>query len=166
MIDFSLFCARDGKLSTPSTVEEHTYATDGFIAIRVPIINGYDAFPGNTKTMLSIFASEPQTYEPLPDFDDPGEQDRDCNFCGGSGQDRERGECRCCGEPYDCEYCKEGKVAKHPKGVVWHNRRLNEFYLQKIATLPGVEMSPEGSPFDLVHFRFTGGRGALMPMKP
>jgi hypothetical protein len=60
------------------------------------------------------------------------------------------------GESYVFGGEREWKV-----GVAW----FQELYLDKLTKLPNLEVSPAGQ-LEPMPFRFTGGVGLLMPMKP
>lgn len=70
MIDLAPFCSRDQSravMCRPCTDGEHTYATDGRIAIRVPFAGGIsDPFAASIK---KLFDQLPALKEPIPTFD-------------------------------------------------------------------------------------------------
>ena len=115
MIDLQRFCSNDGertvKIDMPFSAGEHTYATNGHVAIRVARIA--DVAREDGPDIGRIFKDRPPVtnLQPLPTFDLPNRPncDRctgkgatiDCTDCSGAGTSV----CDECGHESDCENC-------------------------------------------------------------
>lgn len=65
-------------------------------------------------------------------------------------------------EQIDCEKCDGTGHAFHP--VQLDGRKFQAKYLEKMLSLPGIEYAPSDDANAIMHFRFDGGIGCLMPV--
>lgn len=185
------FC-KSGKaiLSKPFSQGEHTYATDGFVAVRVPRIK---EIPENPLTpnvnALPWDHEEIADWEELPEYSFEGTGI--CRECGGTGfqqtcpecdgkgeicvstsYNEYHCECRTCGGnevvPADsgerCEACY-GTGKKLPRAVKCGRGNISIKLLEQIKRLPEVKISREGSEQGLYRFKFRGGVGLVAGYK-
>lgn len=85
-IDLNKFCDKSGKgwMSKPFTQGEYTFATNGFVLIRVPKILGIPEIGKEHKinqVFLEVFDKSPEMFYPIGDLG----QKNDCNKCDGKG---------------------------------------------------------------------------------
>lgn len=177
------FCTDFGKqhdMSEPFTDGDYTYATNGFVAIRVPAI---PSIPDNIEApdlRGQFFGFEKvQGYVSLPEFD--LDDTESCPLCQGFGKLEE---CPDCDGDANCQTCSglrqvpsaEGIVCSNCQGtlrdlnffVPFHQHGLKASNLALINLLPDVEIAIPGtgasqSIYDSVKFRFQGGEGVVMP---
>lgn len=164
-------------LAKPWRVGDYVYATDARIAVRVDPAcwDGDLAGEGDgcQPKMEPIFAgiAGVKEWAPLPKFPacedcrGTGKAGRECESCAGTGsrwckQCTDEHECQCCegvGVLYDtCDFCPV------PFGPKWVHRQL----ANKLKSLPNVEWgSADDEPLTPVFFRFTGGAGAVSPIR-
>jgi hypothetical protein len=160
-INLDLFCDPECRepgrdLSVPFSLNGHTYATNGHVAVRVPrrpdipenkeAPNADERLPWDFSRIKFGPMSEPEL---LPD---------QCWRCAGRGHEHTCPDCRC-----ECAYCNgSGKLPPRARidKAVFQTR-----YTEWIQALPGLEI---GKPMRrhprLLPFRFKGGEGLLCPM--
>lgn len=120
-------------LSVPFSLNGHTYATDGVIAVRVPrrpdIPENKEA-PSIEKLERLPWDFSRVKFERLPEFKpEPNE----CWACDGTGHQHKCPDCHC-----ECQYCN-GSGKRTPLiriGKVAFNAR----YMELIQRLPGLEI--------------------------
>lgn len=190
-IDLKQFCA-DGNdfrgLGHPYSDGQYTYASNGHIAVRVPLREPAD--DGQTKIGASIIRATQALFNdeslfvecgPIPACSMPN--DSICPFCLGEGIYSKCPDCDGFGiVEYDereetCDTC-EGKrtdvvcngcngSGKHffarikltkQIGIAWG-------YLRIIESLPDAQINLSGGAADVIRFRFSGGLGAVMPVR-
>lgn len=171
------FCAAPGSdlrkwLTEPFSHEGFTYATNGHILVRVPLIEGFPAATaGNPKLgehvvgIMKRFDGavfvKPESVS-LPDIEESSKE-VECDSCEGRGTDHDCPSCTC-----ECDDCggsgKETKVDTVSTDFCGCTFRLK--YVGQVLALPGVEIAPT-SPNSKTQlpllFRFDGGAGVLMP---
>lgn len=150
-------------------------ATDGRIAIEVSA----KMFPavgppeGRFPRFDDVFGSfkDVKSWINLPPIvacdkcESTGEIKGDCEYCKGSG------ECSCaCGDEHDCGGCngtgKEYLRDCRDCQPIILGRRIKRGYAEKVAKLPRVVVgAATEDPLDLLYFKFTGGRGAVCPLR-
>jgi hypothetical protein len=159
-VDLNLFCdpkrrAPGSDLSVPFSLNGHTYASNGHIAVRVPrrpdipenkeAPNAAERLPWDFSRVKFGPLPEP---EPLPD---------QCWVCDGRGHKHKCPDCRC-----ECEHCYG--FGKLPPRVRIGKAIFASQYIEWIQALPGLEI---GKPMRQhprpLPFRFKGGEGLLMP---
>lgn len=174
-LDLKRFCATAQDdyrkwLHTPFSIGEFTYATDGAIMIRVPLVAEWPA-PENRKLDVhcaDLFKSlgEVTFISPLPattPSDVETSEEVECEACDGRGHDHECPDCTC-----TCDNCggsgNEKKVDKI--STVFHGNIYRLKYVREILALPGIEIAPDSvnEPKRVpLLFRFDSGAGVLMP---
>ena len=197
MLDLSQFCGTDTdthSFSTPFSDGEYTYATDGFMMVRVPYIKGTErAAP--VKLASSFFSpSANGAWQSIKGVPKPALKQcpqckgtkfaNECEDCEGIGEvSLDHGnwtyevECKeCDGEGFvpggetTCSYCHgTGDVyADLYDSVRIEGTRLSLHLLDKIKPLPNIEIylpAPSTGPAKgVVPFRFDGGDGIIMAM--
>ena len=155
-IDLQSFCSKTVPyLDHPFSKGAFTYATDRFMLIRVPLRPECPEQDKPTKEKLDAvadFDAPVSQWEKLPVIPEPVP----CEFCRDG-----RCYCPCCGEE-DCGKCDGSGHAK--ASVKIGERTIDARFLRKIATLPNVEIAPEGLKDTAMLFRFDGGVGCVMPI--
>ena len=184
------FCSLDREqLTEPFSQGEFTYATDGWIAVKVPRIENVpeNQFAPNMERLAWDHDSL-KDWGNLPEYslEDAGP----CRQCGGKKFQQTCPECNGDGEVYaetgyneylcDCKTCgAEGTISAESGDtcdacagtgkdlrtpVPWATGAINSLLLEKIRVLPGVQLSKKGDGFEAYRFRFDGGSGMIMPM--
>lgn len=177
------FCHKDAEKSTigaPWSRGDYTFATDGFLAIRVSRIH---TIPENEKApdVGRCFPSgDPLGWYPVPDVSQieapacpvckGSHVNVDCRECCGSGTldfssayNEYTVECKLCdgcGYLAECDYCHGlGKVL--PEGVeIGHSIRFRLESLAKLSMIPGCEIGPVAIDRPAL-LRFDGGDGIV-----
>lgn len=161
MVDLKKFCGTDTwrtYLHEPFSRGEYTYATNGAIIVRVPLVAEIGEDP-RTPNPEKIFAPMPADgWRPLRVALPTVAQTEVCGSCY-RGFEHDCPDCTCV-----CDECGgsgevEQKFSTDIGGVIFDVK-----YIRMIAELPGVEIcvTDGKSP---TFFRFDGGVGALMPMR-
>lgn len=166
-IDLQQFCETDAGyrlyLRKPFSQSGATWATNGHIAVRVPLRP--DA-PEQDKPGCAQLASAIDNFEgaflPMSLFTIPAFEPKtikaDCTECEGSGREHDCPSCTCV-----CDKCG-GKGFTEDKtvgSVSLFGQIFNIEYLRQISTLPSVEIASLPKT-GMAVFRFDGGDGLLM----
>lgn len=192
-INLKKFCDIDNEhLREPFSEGDHSYATNGHILIRVPRVEGFkEGRPGTIKLDEFIFEGG-AGYDALPNYDPPKKEKCDtckghgkvspCEECDGdgdvewfSGFNWYSDGCKSCqghgsvvGNDKVCPECEgEKTVYVDPWSFVDigdDERALAVILLEKMKTLPGVELGGLIKEKGYVPFRFSGGDGVVMTM--
>lgn len=183
---------RTVDLARPFSEGDYTYASDGWIALRVPRVDGVPE-NGNAPlpSRLPWDHDEIGDWIDLPDYDlDDAD---DCRRCKGSGREKSCYECHGAGEVelhsgyhvYSCECltCGGGGILAavskddDPCGdcngtgkrlmtpVEWGRAHISMALLERIKVLPGVQLSKHGADLQPFRFKWDGGVGLVMPMR-
>lgn len=168
-VDLSLFCSYDLarlEMATPWNSQDHTYATDGRIIVRVaartewrdPESGEFSPTPKFRKEARKLFAGiakHPEmTFVALPDT--PLQPCLDCN---GKGEISDNN------GAYSCFECEETGMAYDPAGVQVGLRRIRTRYFALLRGLPGILVASEhGGQYESLPFVFTGGSGLVAPL--
>lgn len=161
MVDLKKFCGTDTwrtYIHDPFSRGEYTYATDGAIIVRVPLVAEIGETP-RTPNPEKIFAPMPADgWRTLRVALPTVAPTKECGSCY-HGFEHDCPDCTC-----ECDECKgtgfvEPNLSTEIGGVIFDLK-----YIRMVAELPGVEVViTDGiSPS---FFRFEGGDGALMPMR-
>ena len=192
------FCATDAghiNLATPFSKGEYSYATNGYILIRVPRLADVperDDAPSTDSlfpykdppewfalTEIAMPDVAPITEKTCPDCNGiVGEEGAECPECDGDGivefdnrySDYEI-DCKTCdgeGKIKKCETCNStGKIeVKSLNPVAVGGAHFQLHYLLLLKELPNCKIGPAEKPMGQAPFQFDGGDGLLMPMKP
>jgi len=194
--DLQKFCSSDGtryKLSTPFSIEDHTYACDGRIIIRVPAIAEArrDNVPDGVANVIPPPGDDWREVEYPTGWESFDVHPTKCESCNGVGKLPEclkcdgAGECDHCGETCrrcdgtgldadgngepkaPCEDC-DGTGSHESAFLVSLNRggvTVNLKYLKLIGSLPGSKLLHRGDEKTLLRFEFDGGIGGVMPTR-
>jgi hypothetical protein len=159
-INLDLFCDPECRepgrdLSVPFSLNGHTYATNGHIAVRVPrrpdIPENKEA--PNAEGLPWNFSRV--TFGPLPE---PELLLDRCLMCLGRGRKHECPDCSC-----ECGHCNGS--GKTPPRVRIGKAVFAVRYIEWMLALPGLETGkPMRKHPQLLPFRFNGGEGLLCPM--
>lgn len=179
------FCNTDDeRLKTPYSIGDYTYATDGMILIRVPLMAEY---PENSiaPDPEKLDYEKPEKWYPVENIKMPREVD--CDFCEGQGRNFECPECDGKGIVWllnnysrypdiDCnscdgsgviKFCEEcdgtGKGSRQKKPMNFNGVTFDQRYLALLSELPNCEIGLI-SKTATTPFRFDGGSGSIMPM--
>jgi hypothetical protein len=169
------FCSTDvlrHAITEPFSAGGFTYATTGLILLRVPLLRDVPERPDAPKL------DEAMDKFPKPDvsvewFDFPIAPEKPakeptviCDDCSGSGEVR----CSHCDNWTDCEECGgTGQIESSEtiQAVLVGNRKMNGDHLRLIATLPNPKAAiNHGGGMDPIAFKFDGGIGLVMPLRP
>jgi hypothetical protein len=194
--DLQKFCSSDGtryKLSTPFSIEDYTYASDGRIIIRVAAIAEArrDDVPDGLAEVIPPPGADWREVEFPPGWESFEALPNPCRACQGVGKLPEcrrcdgTGECDHCGEQCrrcdgrgvdvdsndtptrECEDC-DGSGMREAAFLVSLNRggvTVNLKYLKLIASLPGWKLTHRGNEKTVLRFEFDGGAGGVMPTR-
>lgn len=157
-INLNLFC--DPKrcefgcdLSVPFSLNGHTYATNGHIAVRVPRRPDIPENKEAVKAEGLPWDFSRVKFGPLPEPELLPDQ---CWKCAGRGHKHECPDCRC-----ECKACAgSGKL---PSRVKIGKAVFAGQYIEWVRALPGLEIG-KPKPSTPLPFRFKGGEGLLMPL--
>jgi hypothetical protein len=150
-------CEPGCDLSVPFSLNLHTYAINGEIAVRVP---RHPDIPENKEAPNAKAEGLPWDFSrvkfgPLPEPEPLSDR---CMACGGQGRKHYTcPDCHC-----ECEFCA-GSGKTPPR--VWVGKAIfASRYIEQMQTLPGLEIGKPKPPPHPLPFRFKGGEGLLMPM--
>jgi hypothetical protein len=183
-------CPSIYDLSAPFSDENYTYATNGFLCLRVARVPEITApVPIESIKTMQFSPTIDGKWSAIPKFRLPDTEK--CTSCGGSGRVQTCEECDGTGEvgfenafndyEFECKSCRGGGVPKgdevdckdcdgtgaQVEGVYLvdvFDRKVSGQSLALIYDLPGVELfSEESNQFN--YFRFDGGVGIFMGVK-
>lgn len=165
MVDLNTFCGKDSRayLRQPFSVGQFTYASDGYIAVRVPrqdeIADSGDV--GVVKRLAEFFADvETKAFRPckftLPE--PPPARKKTCPECGGTGHEHDCPDCLC-----ECDACDgTGTEETTPEvSVDIFGVPFNRDHLALLTALPDLAICVD-TPNNPACVRFTGGFGIIM----
>lgn len=170
-IDLKQFCGDDDfrpYIRAPFRYKGHVYATDGRVLIRVADNQSYQSSDKvAVEKVLDLDA--PREFLRAPATKQfpkkrPVEKVR-CPDCDGRGTDHDCERCEC-----TCYSCKgSGSIEEKPEvSTIFGGQIFDLEYVRLLYTLPDLEIAPnpaDAPMFTPLFFRFTGGVGALMPMR-
>jgi hypothetical protein len=194
MIDLQKFCHKNNNtMNRPWTKLNYTYATNGFILVRVPAVYGIEEnsmAPNNAPSLLpeNIITGKDDWIIPTVEK----VKLRTCSSCGGIGRMSNCPECG--GEGFvtldnqhnsyevDCQTCDGYGTLGDDKGDMicnecigtgkaWPDKAItiggNTFtlsILRLIVDLPDIKIEPEAQNENPVQFCFDYGDGVIMPL--
>jgi hypothetical protein len=167
VIDLRPFCSTSSfrrALMNPFSAGEHTYATNGHIAIRVSRrvdVPEVDDAPDLGK----LFKENTDTFIPwrsLRKFARPEATGTECSVCHGRGRAHDCPDCTC-----TCAECDGTGLEYNDISMFIGEHLFNVKYVWMLVNLPETEV-PESfakDRYDPMPFRFTGGEGLLMGVR-
>ena len=162
------FCAADRTRwgdKTPVTIGRYTYATNGFIFIRVPAMKRYprvgkNELRGNERfydTMIPPLVG--MKFIPLALPEKPAHAAQYCHRCEGEKRTKWDGRSKCT----VCDGTGRGAcynpVRLGDTFIAWH-------HLYLISLLPSPRIAFQTTATDAIPFRFAGGVGVVAPKIP
>jgi len=176
-IDLQQFCCEANGirpyLERPFRLGDFTYATNRWVLVRVPAVDGdpaadFSEASGlirealNSESIDKILAAQPDaTFAPLR-VTLPARERKPCSYCGGSGAVTSDATGAMICDDCDGAGSFEVETSVSIAGVLFQAK-----YIAQIAALPEAEFPTNpAAGRDVVPcpFRFRGGVGALMPM--
>lgn len=185
------FCAAENdeihpKMQRPWSAGEFTFATNGHLLIKVPrlqdvpeMVNPIDVTRGWPQEEAAEWFDVPACEAPA-DVVCPkckGKQPKTgaCPECAGDGEiefsnmhNTYTVECATCdGEGTEpiCSNCDGAGMVEVIEGIPVGCSGFSKKYLALLATLPNCKIGPVGQTIS-AWFRFDGGEGAIMPLRP
>jgi hypothetical protein len=188
--DLMPFCEASRKgIAQPWSAGDYTYATNGRVLIRIPRLGDVPECALAPKAAQLFNQERGQVKRQLAEINFIFIPEIFCPYCNGAGKLTECPECHgdgkviatnfhndyevdCAtcggtGKPPLCEICVgTGKIISdepHKVGKSWYQK----IYLELLKTLPDcVLYESYPKPLSPAYFRFNGGDGLLMPMRP
>lgn len=170
MIDLTPFCNPDcprEELRQPFSDGAFTYATDGYVIVRVPGKLTDVTEPPFTSNISTIFDGiDTHAYaDPITITVPPGqERTETCPQCEGTGLAHDCPTCRC-----DCKECLGAKFVTVTEEVILSYRGVyfDARYFRRVAALPRPQLQAAIPPAATsVAFRFDGGYGLIAIFHP
>ena len=182
-------CSANSHFAQPVTRGEFTYATNGFMIIRVSKIDRFTSNPPFDIHKVAITPEHAGEWIDIPEYKTPEKVKctschgigfcQECHECDGEGivfwntdKHRYEAECaECYGEGYipggdkKCPYCDNGFAYENdwlPINI--HGEKINTAILDKIKGLPGIKIFIPSAE-DIISFKFDYGDGAIMCMR-
>jgi len=166
-LDLTPYCSTDPLrpyLHAPFTQGGHTFATNGYILVRVTLRPDVLPPPENKPRADKLFARDwREPTMPLPAFTLPEERLRECENC--KGEKHNFHACECC--ECTCEACDdEGRVSSlNTVSVGLCGAFFAAKYARMLQPLPGIRVAPSKDAMSPMPFAFDGGEGLLMPLR-
>ena len=168
-VDLSKFCAPSGffrkDVTRPFSDALWTYATDGSIAVRVARIDTITALGPDAESVFSGLRFSDLHPATIPHLRPLRRLDADvvCPECNGQCGLRDKACIECVGTGI---LWTAGEI--DPDDLSWAGigaAMFNPDYIIKISGLPDLRIPAEPRPDEAMPFSFTGGVGALMPLR-
>lgn len=173
------FCGRDETrpyLTLPIDDGDKTYCTDARVIIRVPKFehepNDRIGVQNAVEKIRTFYKLDGHSdYKPLPVEPADAPWGKACEQCDGKGN-TDHVTCGTCGAignlgvTIRCPECGGTGRDYYNARVTFGNQDLNPFYIKLISQLPNVVAANPKDPGHPLHFKFDGGDGLLMPMRP
>jgi hypothetical protein len=163
-IDLSKFCAEEGRryhLGNPFSRAGYTWATDGKILLRVPLRADVPDVEGAPHTER-VWSDAKGAFVPVQAFKVPDPERMQCDVCEGRGTMHDCPDCTC-----ECDECEgTGQIEEATFVSIGDGPTMQRKYALKIMALPGLEVEVPELTVERMHFRFEGGEGIVMLMRP
>ena len=164
-VDLSQFCAGEEgfrhHLSKPFSRAGYTWATDGKILVRVPIRDDVPDVDGAPHTER-VWSDPKGNFVPVRAFHIPEPERMRCDVCDGRGTEHDCPDCTC-----KCDQCDGwGQMEEATFVSIGDGPTIQRRYAVKLMTLPGLEVEVPDPTIVRMHFRFIGGEGIAMLMRP
>lgn len=167
MINLQDFCGDENssfRLATPFSKGEWSYATNGHILIRVPLIAGLREDGPNADKMFEVNCKNiaPPSITFAVELPPLETQSEECSECDGTGNPHDCPACEC-----KCDEC-DGRGSwdvSSDKGVsvAIGGVPFGCGLIRLLMTLPALRIAPPQQKKAL-YFAFDGGDGLLMPL--
>lgn len=160
-INLRPFCSTEfyrPALMQPFSIGDHSFATNGHIAIRV-VRRADVPDRSDAPDMGRLFKDTiGVSWRPLRKFDVPKEIEERCRTCDGRGHKHDCPDCEC-----ECENCGGTGIAVEGFSICIGEGIFNVKYVLLLASLSGI-MVPEivNDVSNPMPFKFDGGDGMLM----
>ncbi len=162
-INLKLFCSKDDfyrNLHEAFSRGQWTYATDGHVAVRVPLVPGVRTRPDAPPIEKLPFPTSETSFLPAPSVTFPAARYDDCPSCSGRGHKHDCPACECA-----CEDCRGvGQIIETVTVGIGATIFKAADYI-RIQALPGLHLGPLNEKCAPVPFRFEGGDGLIMPTR-
>ena len=147
------------KIKNPFSIGEFTYATNGHIAIRIPIMNCVPL--SNPVTPEALFKNlQKHEFEDISEIELPEfkRTQEDCLEC--------VHDCPTCFCQESCEICNgTGRIVRLTgDAAIIHGVPFDPTYISMIKSLPKPTFCKSPKQEEAAFFKFDGGCGILMPM--
>ena len=158
-IDLKNFCSADESrlyLMSPFNYKEATFATNGHIAVRVPMGSYPDKHKALTEDTLDRLVASCVRDVPMLSLDElalPSPVEGKCRFCVYWVDSKDCDECDGTGREWITQSVKIGI------------KDFDAKYIRLIATLPVAMIESTPTEGDPATFKFDGGCGCLMPLR-
>lgn len=165
-MDLNRFCETDPETSRtwmlrPFSAGDWSYATDGFIIVRVPRVPGIDEDAEGGPRCEKLFAETPASdYQPVPPIVLPETTEQDeCEHCDGRGMLHDCPSCQC-----RCYYCDGTGIEPAWSGLTFGfgDSYFHARQIARIKDLPGLKFG-KTNKMEAMRFAFDGGEGMVMP---
>lgn len=166
MIDLQPFCGTEETrhyLMKPFSKDGFTWATNGNIAIRVPLRHDVPEFDAKVplKVEMPFKGHEGATFKALPKVKWPeSDPSKACETCGGSGHQHDCPDCEC-----TCEGCDGSGQETIMASVSVRSVLFDSKYVRMILDMPSSTFSSAPKDAEPAPFTFEGGIGVLMPLR-
>lgn len=169
------FCSANAKdtgfvrpwMSIPFSFGGFSYATDGVVCVRVPRLCGSRQLSEDfqfASAVEHLFAQSPAGIWTRPPSVPLLAEYKTCDECDGLGKKKMCPECGGSGKIRVPSLIQFGDPASGPifGGQTY---AINSDVLEKITTLPGLEINTSPVDCGVFHFRFRGGAGVFMGVR-
>jgi hypothetical protein len=165
-VSLEMFCSQDRpELSRPFSIGAWTYASDGYVLVRVPRRDDVSERAAPDASRLFPDDAPKPRYRPAPKFTIPEtiQREEKCWYCRGTG--KKHGErcptCQC----EDCTSCSgTGRLTKLETVKIGY-AVFQARYISWLQSLPNLEVAKHRGGIEPLRFRFDGGEGLLMPCR-
>jgi hypothetical protein len=162
-INLQMFCASEEnkyRLNSPFSRAGYTWATDGKILVRVPLREDVPEV-GEAPHAEGAWTHADGAFVPVIAFDIPKADLMQCDMCDGRGTEHDCPNCEC-----KCDECDGTGHVEEAVFVSIGKSAMQRKYAATIMALPSLEVEIPMPDAQRMHFRFDGGEGILMLMRP
>ena len=159
MIDLLPFCGKDSYgpyIATPFTRHGFTWATNGHIAVRVPLRPDVDE-RDDAPHIEKVWSDAKSPLKEVIPFKLPERMMADCDICDGRGHMHECPDCSC-----KCEECHGSGMVEIINSVSVGKVFIQSRYAALMMSLPALRVEMAADKCDRVHFDFEGGCGLVI----
>lgn len=163
ILELQQFCSTNPNwpyLHKPWSRGEFTYATNGYIIIRLPRLADVpenEKAPDPEEKVFPSIIDQIATKQ-IPEFNMPEIENDECGWCEGRGTKHACRRCDC-----NCEQCNGTGNTLQKVSIELFGHIFNAHYIKMIAILPNARLAIGANYMMLTKFEFDGGMGAIMP---